>query len=170
MKTPPFLIFAVLLFWGWQSGLLVVGGLLGAVLESSRVIKARWEVTDQDFKRLWTFCVLLALALVLYVFATNEEGGGLTGLAEGGKSLRNAATSSVNSATSFFRWLPMTLFLIVVAQVFSERGATPLMALSTTSLIVRWRSRGCGLEERYVDVSYPYFIVCLFAAGIHANQ
>ena len=170
MKTPPFLLFAVLLFWGWQSGLLVVGALLGALLESSRVIKARWEVTDQDFKRLWTFCVLLALALVLYVFATNEEGGGLTGLAEGGKSLRNAATSSVNSATSFFRWLPMTLFLIVVAQVFSERGATPLMALSTTSLIVRWRSRAGGLDERYVDVSYPYFIVCLFAAGIHANQ
>ena len=172
MKPPPFLLFAALLFWGWQSGLLAVGALLGVVLESSRMIRARWDVADQDFRRIWTFCVLLALALVLYTFTTNQEGGGFSGLMEGGMSARNATLSTVHSATTFFRWLPMTLFLFIAAQKFSERGAVPLSALSTTSLVIRWRRQRGGDEagERYVDVSYPYFIVCVFSAGVHANQ
>ena len=79
-KTPPFLLLAVLLFWGWQSGFFLAGAIMGLVLESSRFIKARWDLTGGDFRRLWNFSMLLALALVVYVFTTNEENGGLNGL------------------------------------------------------------------------------------------
>ena len=41
MKPPPFLLGAALLFWGWQSDLLLVGGVLAVVFESARFIKAR---------------------------------------------------------------------------------------------------------------------------------
>ena len=48
-KTPPFLLLAALLFWGWQSGFLLAGALVGVVLESARFIKARWDLTERGF-------------------------------------------------------------------------------------------------------------------------
>ena len=164
MKTPPLLLLAALLFWGWQSGLLLVGAVMGVALESPRFIKARWDLTGDDFRRLWNFCTLLALTLVVYVFTTNDEGGGLNGLLH--SSAVAAARNASVSATTFLRWLPMTLFLLVAAQRFSERGAVPLSAIS---VLARRRRKGSVGAERQVDVSYPYFIVCLFSAGIHPN-
>ncbi|MDD5141332.1 MAG: transglutaminase domain-containing protein [Verrucomicrobiales bacterium] len=164
MKTPPFLLLATLVFWGWQSGFLLAGAIMGVVLESARLVKVRWDLTEEDFRRIWNFCVLLALALVVYAFAANEEGGGLSGLLQ---SSAAAATRNAGlSATAFLRWLPMTLFLFIAAQLFSERGAVPLSAISFFAR----RRKGSGTAERHVNVSYPYFIVCLFSAGIHANQ
>jgi transglutaminase-like putative cysteine protease len=164
MKTPPLLLLAALLFWGWQSGLLLFGAIMGLVLESPRFIKARWDLTGDDFRRLWNFCTLLALTLVVYVFTTNDEGGGLNRLLH--SSTVAAARNAGVSATTFLRWLPMTLFLFVAAQRFSERGAVPLSAIS---VLARRRRKGSVGAERHVDVSYPYFIVCLFSAGIHTN-
>ena len=165
MKTPPLLLLAALVFWGWQSGLLLFGAIMGLVLESSRFIKARWDLTGEDFRRLWNFSTLLALTLVVYVFTTNEEVGGLNGLLH--SSAVVAARNAGISATTFLRWLPMTLFLFVAAQRFSERGAVPLSAIS---VLIRRRRKGGTEAERNVDVSYPYFMVCLFSAGIHTNE
>ena len=163
-KAPPFLLLAALLFWEWQSGVLLAGAMMGIVLESSRIIKARWELTGEDFRRIWNFCMLLALALAVFVLTTNEEGGGLSNLihASAAAAARNV---SVSGAT-FLRWLPMTFFLFVAAQRFSESEAIPLSAFS---LFFRWWRKGSRGAERNVDVSYPYFIVCLFSAGIHTN-
>lgn len=138
---------------------------MGLVLESSRFIKARWDLTGEDFRRLWNFSTLLALTLVVYVFTTNEEVGGLNGLLH--SSAVVAARNAGISATTFLRWLPMTLFLFVAAQMFSERGAVPLSAIS---VLIRRRRKGSPEAERNVDVSYPYFMVCLFSAGIHTNE
>jgi hypothetical protein len=165
MKTPPFLLLAALLFWGWQSGFLLFSAIMGVVLESARFIKARWDLTEEDFRRILNFCILLMLALAVYAFAANQEAGGLNGLFH---SSAAAATRNVGvSATTFLRWLPMTLFLLVAAQMFSERESVPLSAIS---LFVRWRRKKDGTAERHVNVSYPYFIVCLFSAGIHTNE
>jgi len=51
--------------------------------------------------------------------------------------------------------------------MFSEREAIPLSAIS---LIIRLRRKGSATAERHVNISYPYFIVCLFSAGIHTNE
>jgi len=165
MKTPPFLLLATLVFWGWQSGFLLAGGFMGAVLESSRFTRTRWDLTEEDFRRIWNFCTLLALGLVVYAFASGGEEGGL------GKLHQNsalAATRNVSlSANSVLRWLPMTLFLFVAAQIYNERESFPLSAISP---FLRRRRQKHGTAERYFNVSYPYFIVCLFSAGIHANQ
>jgi hypothetical protein len=171
MKTPPLLLMAALLFWGWQSGLPLVGAALGIVLESAWLIKARWDFSDTDFRRILTFCILFAFAATLYVFtATQETGGGFHGSAN---AVGRAITiSSLKTSTTFFQWLPFFLFLFVVAQAFSAREKIPLTAIS---IISRWRAqqdqkRGDAPAVRSVNVSYPYFIVCLFSAGIHANE
>ena len=164
-RTPPGLLLATLMFWGWQSGFLAAGAVMGLVLEGARFIKARWDLTEDDFRRIWNFCALLALALVVYVFSRNEENGGLGGVLHASAivTTRNVGLS----ATTFLRWLPMTLFLLVAAQMYSERGSVPLAAIS---LIIRLRRKGGAVAERNANVSYPYFIVCLFSAGIHTNE
>jgi transglutaminase-like putative cysteine protease len=156
---------AALLFWGWQSGFFPAAVVMGVALESARLLKARWEVTEEDFRRIWSFCALLAFALILYAFATNQTGGGWSGLRHA--STEAAARYASVSATVFLRWLPMIFFLFVAAQVFSERETVPLSAISW--FIRRRRKSGAG-GEQYADVTYPYFILCLFSASIHANE
>jgi hypothetical protein len=168
MKTPPFLLLATLLFWGWQSGFFMAGAIMGVALESARFISARWDLDDTDFNRIWSFCILLVAVLAGYVFTTNNEGGGLNGLIHG-NSVSNAANSTVLTTTRFLRWLPMTTFPFVAAQMFNARQSVPLTAISP---VLRWRRRkgDKAFAGRYVNISFPYFIVCLFSAGIHTNE
>jgi hypothetical protein len=175
MKTPPFVLGATLLFWGWQTDFLSVGALMGLVLEASRFLKLRWELSDDDFKRIWTFCALLFLAAAVYAFADN---GGPEGFGKffGGPDIateREAGSASAKTAAALIRWLPMIFFLFVGAQAFSTRQEIPL---HTISLILqrRWkRAKKLGRPlpaAQGVDVAYPYFAVCLFASSVHRNQ
>jgi protein-glutamine gamma-glutamyltransferase len=164
MKTPPFLLFAALVFWGWQSGFLLVGTILGLVLDGARFIRLRWDVTEEDFRRVWNFCMLLALGLIVYTFSTGGTGGGPKGLLP--DSAAEATRNIGVSATMFLRWLPATLFLFIAAQKFSERETIPLAAISFFAR----RRKDATTTEHSVDASYPYFIVCLFSAGIHSNE
>ena len=145
MKTPPLLLLAALIFWGWQSGLLIFGVVMGVILESPRFIKLRWDLSTDDFRRIWNFCVLLAGALALYVFSMNEGGGGFGALAHG----HTAALSSMHTASTLARWIPMMFFLFVAAQNFSERETIPLTAISTGAV----DSIECVLLKMGVDES-----------------
>ena len=167
MKIPPLLLLAALVFWGWQSGFFFIGAIMGVVLESARLTSWRWDLDDADFNRIWSFCVLLNLALVGYVLTNNGAVGGLGGVIHGNNAA-NALNSGVLTATKSLRWLPMTMFPFIAAQVFNERQSVPLTAVS---FVLRWRRRkgDRAFTGQYVDISYPYFIVCLFSAGIHAN-
>ena len=166
MKTPPFLLFAALLFWGWLSGFLVVGALMGLLLEAARFTRFRWDLDDADFSRIMGFCTVLNLALIAYVFANNQ----LIGLKnpEGGAPATDVANAAGLTATRFFCWLPMTTFAFILAQAFNVRESAPLTGIS---LVLRWRRRRGdeAFAGRYLNVSYPYLIICLFAAGIHPN-
>ena len=115
LAPPPFLILAALVFWGWLSGMLVFGVIMGVVLESSRFIKIRFDFSPDDFRRLWHFCGVLGLAFVLYTFTMNDEGGGFGTLLHGSAAGRNAMLSGIHAASAIPRWLPMLLFLLVAA-------------------------------------------------------
>ena len=164
MKTPPFLRFATLLFWGWQSHWLVVGAIAGAVLEASRYLKFRWELEDVDFNRIWSFCVLVAVALAGYYITTSDQGGGL------GRVLHTTTRNGSDTAPiTAFRWLPLICFPFIAAQVFNVRPSVPLTAVS---LVLRFRRRRgeSSLAGRYLDISHAYFILCIFSAGIRPNN
>ena len=175
MKTPPFVLGVTLLFWGWQTDFLWEGVLMGLVLEASRFVKLRWDLSDDDFKRIWTFCALLFLAAAVYAFADN---GGPEGFGRffGGPNVaseREAGSASAKTAAALIRWLPMIFFLFMSAQAFSARQEIPL---HTISLILqrRWKiAKKLGRPlpgSKGVDVAYPYFAVCLFAASVHRNR
>jgi hypothetical protein len=172
MKTPPFLLGAALIFWGWQTDFLVTGAVMALILEGARFIHARWELTDEDFSRIWTFCAVVFLATGVYAF-TASDGPASVGSwfsHSGFSAYRTAGAVSARTAVRLIRWLPMDFFLFIAAQAYSNREGIPL---ETISLILRrrWRrARELGQpvpESRAVNVGYPYLATCLFAASSH---
>ena len=129
-NTPPLLLLAALAFWGWQSGLLIFGVVMGVVLESSRFIKPRFEFSAVDFRRILNFCGLFGLALVFYAFTSDEEIGGIGNLLRASPSGESAVVSGLHAATIVPRWLPIIFFLLIAAQNFSDVGSIPLSAIS----------------------------------------
>ena len=128
MRPPPLLLGATLLFWGWQTEFLLPGALLGVLLESALVFKARWDLSDEDFRRVWQFCTLLVLAAGLYAFNANEGPSSYAGLFQDANLVaqRNASVSSARTALSVLRWLPMIYFPALFAQAYSTRQGVPL--------------------------------------------
>ena len=175
IKAPPFLLGATLLFWGWQTEFLAVGALLALVLECPRWVGIRWELSDEDFSRIWNFCTLLILAAGVCAFGSNTGPEGFGGLFQGSAIAvgTKVGLSGERTATALLRWLPMLLFPFVAAQAFSTIESAPLTAVS---IILHWRRQREIRAGRAVppgpraEVSYPYFIVCLFAASIRANR
>jgi hypothetical protein len=175
MKTSPLLLGAALLFWGWQTGHVLEGAAMAAVLEGARLIKARWEFTDEDFRRIWIFCALLLLAAALYAFTASAGPSGVLGFLQNPNfaTERNAGNASARTVAALIRWLPMIFFLFVAAQAFSSREGIPQETISVI-LRRRWqKARKLGRPlpgERSVNISYPYFILCLFAASFHSSE
>ena len=175
MKTPPLLLAAALLFWGWQSGFLIEGAAMAVILESSRFIKARWELSDDDFARIWTFCALLFLAAAVFAFFNNSGPANLAKLFETPNLnvVRIADDITVLNAIALIRWLPMIFFLFIAAQVFGPREG---IALESISFFLRRRRKktlksGQPLSpSRSVNITYPYFVTCLFAASSHRAE
>ncbi|MBI3852123.1 MAG: transglutaminase domain-containing protein [Verrucomicrobia bacterium] len=175
MKPPPLLLGAALLFWGWQSDLLLVGALLAVVLESARLTKARWEFSDEDFSRIWTFCCVVFLGAAVYAFTSNEGPATFGSLFQNPNfyTQRNAGASTAKTAASLFRWLPMIFFPFLAMQMFSTREMIPL---ATISLILRrrWKkAKKAGKPtpaSRDVNIAYPYFGGTLLAASVHPAE
>jgi len=175
MKPPPLLVGATLLFWGWQSGFLLVGALMAMALESAHVVKARWEVSDEDFSRIWTFCSLLFLAAAVYTFTANEGPSTFSGFFQNPNPMTQRAAGRASSRTgaSMGRWLPMFFFAFIAAQMFSTRQTVPL---TTISLILRRRRKQAQKlrkplpPERNVDIGYAYFAICLLASAVHPGE
>jgi hypothetical protein len=175
MKPPPFLLGAALLFWGWQSDFLIPGAVMALVLEAARFVRLRWEFSEDDFSRVWTFCSLLFLAAVVFAFTANE------GPATFGDFFQNpnfrtqggAGLSTARTGAALFRWLPMIFFPFITMQAFSVRDAVPLAAVS---LLVRRRRKkakqfgGPIPPARNVNVGYPYFVAVVLSAGVHPAE
>jgi hypothetical protein len=174
-QTPPLLLGAALVFWGWQSGFIGVGAILGLLIELPRWSRLRWEFSIEEFSRIWTFCSLLLLAGVVYAFTLNEGPSRFAEMFEDPdlRSQSRAGLSGARTAASLIRWLPMIFFLFIAAQQYSARQGVPM---ETVSLILRRRWKKAKKEgkplppSRIVDISYIYLVLCLFAASIHGEE
>src|SRR5882724_5798090 len=175
MKSPRFLLGASLLFWGWQTGFLMPALFMAMVIEGSRWTTARWELSEEDFSRIWIFCTLLLLGSAIYAFTANEGPADFRGLFENPNyfTQRNAGTASARTAAALIRWLPMIFFLFMAAQAFCSRQGIPL---ETISLIMRLRWKRAQKHgqpippRRNVDISFAYFALCLFAACSRSRE
>lgn len=174
-KPPRLLMGAALMFWGWQTEFLLLGAVLALIIEAANWSATRWEFGDEDFSRIWTFCALLLLSAAIFAFTSNDAPSDLLGFLQdpNWRTQRNAGNSSARAVAALIRWQPIIFFPFVAAAVYSTREGVPL---HTISLILRrrWqRAREEGSrppETPSVNVSYPYFALCLFAASIHVSS
>src|SRR5690349_13864003 len=175
MKPPPFLLGAALIFWGWQSDLLLPGLLMALIIEAARFTQTKWDLADEDFSRIWTFCGLLLLAAAVFAFASNDGPSNFTGLFSHPnlRTERSAGVSTARTMALIIRWLPMIFFLFIGAQTFSTRESVPLRVISLV-MRRRWKkARKLGQPLPYarsVNISYPYFALCLAAAAVHTPE
>jgi hypothetical protein len=175
MRTSPLLLGATLVFWGWQTGYFIPGGILAALFESAYLIKGRWEFSDEDYNRVWNFCMLLLLASAVYAFTANNGPGDVRGFFEHPSffTQRNVGNTTSRAAAAWLRWLPMILALPAAAQVFGARQGVSLEALSLILRRRRKKARRLGEPlpaSRTIDISYFYFALCLFSASIHFGE
>jgi transglutaminase-like putative cysteine protease len=175
MKLPPFLLSAGLLFWGWQAGFPLLGALMATAIESARWIRTRWELSDDDFRRIWVFSELLLLGATVYAFSLNDGPGNFRGLFEHPtlRTERNAGTTAARTLALTMRWVPMIFFAFIGAQIFSVQQKVPLHTISTL-VRRRWKkAKRLGWPwptDRNVDISYSYFALCILGAAAHASE
>lgn len=129
MNTPPFLVLAALLFWGWQTNHLLLGIIAGLLLESSRVVKMRWSLTQADFNRLWNVCSVLFLGWAVFLFI-NENTVSFNDFFVNAGRRPEAMRQAGKSALIWFQWFPMIFLPFVLAQAFNEKSEVGLATFS----------------------------------------
>ncbi len=145
MSTPPLLLGVTLIFWGWQAELLAIAVIAAVLLEGSRLVGWRWAFTEQDFSRVWSVCIYVFVGMTAYLVVMTD--------------LQGAARATL----TLFQWYPLSVLAILLAQVYSTAGSVELSVLSTISR--KRKSRDAYPEHNAIDLSYPYFSICLLSAS-----
>jgi len=145
MNTPPFLLGATVLFWGWQAGFLWLSVAAAAVLEGSRLVTLRWALSHSDLKRVVYLCDFLLVGGFVYsIFTTGSAG-------------------IVGAIMSLLRAIPLTMLPLVLAEAYSTGSRIDVNMLMSFSRKASGRKK--VKPPRLVDISYPYLAICLLSAG-----
>lgn len=143
MNTPPFLLGAAILFWGWLSEQWIIAILAVLLFEGARGVSRRWAFEGADFNRVADFCSVLAAALgvVLYLQFGNPV-----------------------AIKLWFQWLPLALAPLAAMQAYSTSKQIDLSVLV-------WSMRRVSLRRplRFA-LGYPYLACWLLAASAANSQ
>ena len=145
MNTPPFLIGAALTFWGWQTGNLVVGALLGLALEVLRAFRRASMLVKEHS----TIADLSTVGFVLLAVLLAANRGIGRGILEA------------------FTWQPVALSPILAAQLVTADRRLPLSALFR--YMRKLTRANPAIKDPRVDLGAVYAAMTLLAAGV-ANQ
>ena len=146
MNTPPLFVGAALAFWGWQTGHLVVGLLLGAALEALRALKLRIDLGTDQHSSIADLSTVGFVLLAVLLAANSDIGRGIL---------------------QAFTWLPVALSPILAAQLATAERRIPLSALFR--YMRKLRRENPAIKDPMVDVSAVYGALALLCAGV-ANQ
>lgn len=147
-SPPPYLLGAALLFWGWHTGLFGIGLVMAVAIEGVRHIPFRWEFSDADMSRISDICALFFVGIALW----------------------NLMSKSLPEVVLYIiRWQPIPFFPLLLCQHLSPRNAIDLRVISL--LLRRDRRKNPEVAPPiWIDVSYPYFYVCLVSASFVYRQ
>lgn len=142
MKTPPFLMGASLMFWGWQTGHLIIAAVMALILEGSRLFTFRWDFSCSDFNRISDLCTLILMGMLIYLYIS---------------------VKSIYFILVLLQWIPMAIFPLLIFQAY---GTSEEIDISALFLIMR-RTQDEARDEFPVaiNLSYPYFAACILSAS-----
>jgi protein-glutamine gamma-glutamyltransferase len=152
VSPPPLLLGAALIFWGWQTGFLLVAIPLAVLIEAAGALRWRLDLSSTDFHRVTDLCTLLIFVTGVYLFST-------TGTAR--------TAGGPRAMTLLFQWLPPLLFPLMASQAYSVAGKIPLTAFFWG--LRRQAARDPSAQPVPVDLGYLYFALCILSASA-ANQ
>ena len=139
MKPPPLLVGAGLLFWGWQTGLLIAAVPAAVVIEVSRWQSVRIDFQNRDFRRIGDLCIWIL--------------AGLSGYAVLSTGLPHAVVEVV-------KLLPLALLPLVGAQAYATTERLNLWAIFRLGPERADKDQGDGAHSGFL-----YFVVCLLGAA-----
>jgi len=134
---PPPLLGAALLFWGWQTGFLLVGLAMALALEARTLVRSRWDLERADFNRVSDLSAVLLVVVGVYQAVANESARAVTGI---------------------IQWLPLLVFPLVACQLYSVAGRVEVA-------VFFWSQRKQPGSTPRVDLAPSYFALCLLAAS-----
>jgi len=146
MSTPPFFVGAALAFWGWQTGHLLVGVLLGLALEGLRALRLRIDLGVKEHSTIADLSTIGFVLLAVLLAANRGIGRGIL---------------------EAFTWMPVALSPIIAAQLVTADRRLPLSALFR--YMRKLTRANPAIKDPRVDVSAVYAALTLLAAGV-ANQ
>ncbi|HEX2438594.1 MAG TPA: transglutaminase-like domain-containing protein [Methylomirabilota bacterium] len=134
---PPLLLGVGLAFWGWQTGVPLVGLAMALVLEARTLVHSRWDLQRADFNRVSDFSTVLLVLTGVYQFVANDSARAMTGL---------------------IQWLPLLLFPVLACQLYSVAGGVE-------TAVFFWSQRTRPDTTTRVDLGPPYFVLSLLSAS-----
>ncbi|MEY3219486.1 MAG: hypothetical protein RIT27_843 [Pseudomonadota bacterium] len=144
-SIPPLFTGAVLLFWGWQTETFWFAVPMAFLLEIHHLIKTRWNFPEKSFYRISELTTLLLLIFAVYWISKNITDG----------------------LFELLRWFPVLLFLLILIQTYSALQRIPLAALFMS---LRSIPREEFIGSPYINISYPYLVICLVSASTPKNS
>ncbi|MFQ5660086.1 MAG: transglutaminase family protein [Gammaproteobacteria bacterium] len=139
--APPFLVGGGLLLWGLQNGFLMYALFMAILLETAHRVSWRWTISDKEFNNITDLSSVVFFAVVVYIFTTEGSKGIFTILSV----------------------LPFVFFLILLTQLYSERGRIKLSALFVS--LRKLDADKTPESNQEIDISLPYFMACLISAS-----
>ena len=115
----------------WQTELFVFAVVMAVILEGSRVLNWRWDLSDSNFNRIWDLCAFLFLGVAVYCYLTDQA-----------------------SSTLLFllQWSPLIFLPFMMAQAYSLRER---VSSRTFSWLQRRRKPApTDAPESGVNISY----------------
>ena len=142
MRTPPLLLGAAVLFWGFQTGIRVVDVLIACVLEGSRLVPWRYELSRESVRRIRNLCILILAILAVYVLSTVEL---------------------LRAFLVIFSLYPVAVLPLMVAHVYSTGDAIDARLLFL--LPERLSGPAPTVWAPRIDPSYPYLAILILASA-----
>jgi hypothetical protein len=133
---------AAALFWGWQTGQLAVGVVLGLLLEAPRFTSARIDLSEAAYRRVADYCAVALAALVVLLVVNRGMAGGVLGT---------------------LQWLPLAIAPIVLAQRYGTAGLVRASALLL--YLRRQLRRDPATHDAQIDITGPHVAAFVVAAG-----
>ncbi|MFB2936134.1 transglutaminase family protein [Aerosakkonemataceae cyanobacterium BLCC-F154] len=144
MKTPPLLIGAALIFWGWQTGLWFFAIPMAVIIEGSRLISWRWDFSAADVRRVANLCLIILIILFIYLLIQNP---------------------TFYFVYTLLQWLPVVLFPLLTVQSYSVDEH-----IHATSLFLLFNGKKSENNKQFtINITYPYLAACILSAS-NANS
>ena len=142
MKTPPLLLGAALMFWGWQNGFLILAAVMACIYECADRVRWRWNLTAENFRQLVKVLTVLLVVMLLIAALSKTE---------------------VYFLYVLLRWLPILFFPLLAAQAYSTGELIDFRSL----FLFRGKSKKNTRDSKKIlfHPSYPFFGLCLLSAA-----